>query len=54
MHGRQLVDIRNKQFLEVKRRSAFDLIWIYNRIPEAITSDDTVKDFQGNLQLLLK
>ena len=39
---------------EIERRSALGLIWIYNPIPEAITSDDTVKDFQGNLQLLLK
>ena len=54
MHGSQLVDIRNKHCLEIERRSALGLIWIYNRIPEAITSDDTVKDFQGNLQLLLK
>ena len=54
MHGRQLVDIRNRQFLEIERRSALGLIWIYNRVPEAIGSNDTVKDFQGNLQLLLK
>ena len=54
MNGRQLVDIRNTQFLEIERRSALGLIWIYNRVPEAIGSNDTVKDFQGNLQLLLK
>ena len=49
MHGRQLVDIRNKEFMEIERRSALGLIWIYNRLPEAIISNDTVQDLQRNL-----
>ena len=53
-HGRQIIDIRNRRFLEVERRSALGLIWIYNRLPEAIVSNDNVKEFQRNLQLLVK
>ena len=53
MHGRQLVDIRNKHFLQMERRSALGLIRIYNNVPEEITSD-TMKDFQRHLQLLLE
>ena len=54
MHRRQLVDIRDRQLSEIASRMALGLIWIYNRLPEAITSNDAVKDFQRNLQLLLK
>ena len=53
-HGRQIADIRNRRFLEIERRSALGLIWVYNRIPESIISHDCVKDFQRSLQLLLK
>ena len=33
-HKRQIVDIRNMRFLEIERRSALGLIWVYNRIPK--------------------
>ena len=42
-HGRQIVDIRNHNFLEIERRSAVGLIWIYNRLPEDIVSKVSVK-----------
>ena len=48
------MDIRNRRFLEIERRSALGLIWMYNRIPEQIISCDSAKDFQRSLQLVLK
>ena len=48
------MDIRNRRFLEIERRSALCLIWMYNRIPEQFISFDSVKDFQRSLQILLK
>ena len=48
------MDIRHRQFLEIERRSVLGLICIYNRLPEASASNDTVKDFQRNLQLVSK
>ena len=53
-HNRQLVDIRNRHFLEMERRSALGLIWVYNRVPGEIIRYDTVKDFQKSLQQFLK
>ena len=53
-HGKQLADIRNRRFLEIERRSALGLIWVYNRLPEEIVRHDNVKDFQRSLQTLLK
>ena len=53
-HGKQLSDIRNRRFLEIERRSALGLIWVYNRLPEEIVRHDNVKDFQRSLQSLLK
>ena len=53
-HGRQIIDIRNRRFLEMERRNALGLIWIYNRLPEAIVSNDSVKEFQRHLQLFIK
>ena len=53
-HNRQLVDIRNRHFLEMERRSALGLIWVYNRVPGEIIRYDTVKEFQKSLQQLLK
>ena len=49
-HGKQLSDIRNRRFLEIERRSALGLIWVYNRLPEEIVRHDNVKDFQRSLQ----
>ena len=53
-HSRQLLDIRNEHFLEIERRSALGLVWVYNRLPDGIARHDTVKEFQRTLQLLLK
>ena len=53
-HGRQLVDIRNRQFLEIERRSILGLIWVYNHLPATVVAANTVSLFQHNLQLLLK
>ena len=53
-HGMQIADIRDKHFLEIERRSALGLIWIYNRIPKEIISHNSVKEFQRSLQLLVK
>ena len=41
-HNRQLVDIRNRHFLEIERRSALGLIWVYNRLPEYTIRQVTV------------
>ena len=48
------MDIRNQRFLEIERRSALGLIWVYNRIPEAIIDATDIKDFHGQLQMVLK
>ena len=53
-HSRQLMDIRNEHFLEIERRSALGLIWVYNRLPPEIARHNTVKEFQTSLQHLLK
>ena len=53
-HGKQLADIRDRGFLEIERRSALRLIWVYNRIPEDIIRHDNVKDFQRSLQSFFK
>ena len=53
-HSRQLLEIRNEHFLEIERRSALGLVWVYNRLPDGISRHDTVKEFQRTLQLLLK
>ena len=53
-HNRQLVDIKDRHFLEIERRSALGLIWVYNRLPADIARHDTVKEFQRSLQQLLK
>ena len=42
-HSRQLLDIRNEHFLEIERRSALGLVWVYNRLPDGISRHDTVK-----------
>ena len=52
-HNRQLVDIKDRHFLEIERRSALGLIWVYNRLPAEIVYYDTVKGFQTALQKLL-
>ena len=53
-HNKQLVDIRDGKFLEVQRRSALGLVWVYNRLPEDIVDSKSVAGFQGKLQDLVK
>ena len=53
-HSRQLLDIRKGHYLEIERRSALGLIWVYNRLPVAIVRHESVKEFQRALQILLK
>ena len=53
-HEFQLVDFRNKPFLEIQRRSALGLVWVYNRLPARIVAQKTVKGFQSMLQGFLK
>ena len=36
----------DRNFLEIERRSALGLIWIYNRLPEDIVSKVSVKKIQ--------
>ena len=42
-HSRQLLDIRKGHYLEIERRSALGLIWVYNRLPVAIVRHESVK-----------
>ena len=53
-HPRQLVDIRDGKFLEIQRRSALGMIWIYNRLPEEAVSGKTVSCFQRMVQDIVK
>ena len=53
-HDKQLVDMRNLQCLEIERRSAFGLLWMYNHLPQNIVTGTNVKEFQRDLQGLLK
>ena len=53
-HTRQLVDIRNEHFLEIERRSALGLTWVYHRLPAEIVRHESVKEFQKSMQLLMK
>ena len=53
-HDRQLVDMRNQHFLKITRRSAFGLVAVYNKLPQRIVSQETVRVFQSHLQLLVK
>ena len=53
-HSRQILDIRKEHYLEIERRSALGLIWVYNRLPVAIVRRESVKEFQRALQILLK
>ena len=54
LHSKQLMDIRDRPFLEIERRSVLGLIWVYNRLPQDIINADDVRIFQRNLQLILK
>ena len=54
LHDKQLVDIRDGSFLEVQRRSALGLVWVYNRLPGDIVEAKTVSSFQGQLQDFIK
>ena len=54
LHSQQLADIRDQLFLEIERRSALGLSWVYNRMPNDIVMVEDVKVFQRNLQQFLK
>ena len=53
-HDKQLIDIRDGRFLEIQRRSALGLIWIYNRLPGSVVSEMTVSGFQHQVQEMVK
>ena len=53
-HGRQLLDIRNKPFLDIEQRSALGLIWVHNPLLGNIITCVNIKDFQRSLQIMLK
>ena len=53
-HQRQLVEHRKGRFLEILRRSALGLVGVYNLLPAEVVAEATVKDFQGELQRVLK
>ena len=40
--------------LEIERRKALGLIWVYNQIPETITHTMDINAFHRNLQMVLK
>ena len=54
LHSRQLIDIRGQPFLEIEKRSALGLSWVYNRLPNDIVMVVDVKVFQRNLQQFMK
>ena len=49
MHGSWLTP-----FLEIERRSALGLVWVYNRLLGDVIDTVDVKDFQRRLQMILK
>ena len=51
LHSKQLMDIRDRPFLEIERRSVLGLIRVYNRLPQDIIDADNIKIFQRNLKL---
>ena len=53
-HGRQLEEVPYTHCPELLRRSALGLVKVYNMLPAHVVQAGTVKDFQSNLQELLK
>ena len=53
-HGKQLQDFRQRTHLNVICRSALGLTAVYNLLPAEVVSQATVKDFQIELQNLVK
>ena len=53
-HAKQLEDPRKGAFPELLRRSALGLVAVYNLLPKEVVTANTVKDFQKQLQGLLK
>ena len=53
-HTKPLEDPRTGRFPELLRRSALGLIAVYNMLPPELVLAKTVKEFQSNLQELLK
>ena len=52
-HSKPLVDYRKGRFLETLRRSALDLIAVYNLLPAEVIAERTAKEFQKQLYDLL-
>ena len=53
-HTRQLVETRSGRFLVLVRRSALGLVAVYNLLPQKVVDTSCTKNFQRNLQELLK
>ena len=54
LHSCQLEDIRNGKFLEVQRRSALGLVWVYNHLPGNLVEATRLSSFQRGLQEFVK
>ena len=52
-HNKQLANIKHRHFLEIKRKSTFVLIRMYNKLLAESARVDTVKNFKLSLQQLL-
>ena len=44
-HERGLIDIRNKDFLEIERRSIVGFIWVSNPLPGSVIAANCVSSF---------
>ena len=53
-HSYQLETFRRWKYLDIVSNSLFGLIDVYNLLPAYIVSAESVKDFQGRLQALMK
>ena len=53
-HGKQLVDLRSVESLEVVSRSAHGLVAVYNLLPADVVELGSVSAFQAVLQCMLK
>ena len=52
-HDKPLVEYRKGRFLEVLRRSALELVAVYNLLPAKVVAAKTVRSFQAQLQEVL-
>ena len=53
-HSKQLQEVTLPHCPELLRRSALGLVKVYNLLPESAVATDCVKEFQHNLQELVK